>query len=177
MIWPQIPTNLVLQWQFSGINVHGFSIHCLVLHSLGVEESQYWSGSQSCRYNSGAKSFTRIHTKHLTVTIDAFTIQNSLWSVKKPSVPQRRDLWWWLTSLLCFPLFRGREELFPCVDSHVPAACASGCVKRFVRCVRAEDRAIPSQVSLFLSLALTPCSRLLKVTKSLCNLGWKPEEG
>ncbi|XP_075552367.1 calmodulin-regulated spectrin-associated protein patronin isoform X1 [Dermacentor variabilis] len=44
------------------------------------------------KYNSGAKSFTQIHTKHLTVTIDAFTIHNHLWTVKKTCVPQRRDL-------------------------------------------------------------------------------------
>ncbi|PRD28243.1 UNVERIFIED_CONTAM: Patronin [Trichonephila clavipes] len=35
------------------------------------------------KYNSGGKSFTQIHTKHLTATIDAFTIQNSLWQGKK----------------------------------------------------------------------------------------------
>ncbi|KAG0427887.1 hypothetical protein HPB47_025097, partial [Ixodes persulcatus] len=35
------------------------------------------------KYNSGAKSFSRIHTKHLTVTIDAFTIHNSLWAAKR----------------------------------------------------------------------------------------------
>ncbi|GIY43054.1 hypothetical protein CEXT_394511 [Caerostris extrusa] len=37
------------------------------------------------KYNSGGKSFTQIHTKHLTATIDAFTIQNSLWQGKKAS--------------------------------------------------------------------------------------------
>lgn len=42
------------------------------------------------KYNSGAKSFTRIHTKHLTVTIDAFTIHNHLWSAKRPPA-QRKD--------------------------------------------------------------------------------------
>jgi hypothetical protein len=36
---------------------------------------------------SGGKKFTQIHTKHLTVTIDAFTIHNSLWLGKKVPVP------------------------------------------------------------------------------------------
>lgn len=40
------------------------------------------------KYNSGGKSFTQIHTKHLTATIDAFTIQNSLWQGKK-TAPKR----------------------------------------------------------------------------------------
>ncbi|XP_022651538.1 patronin-like isoform X3 [Varroa destructor] len=35
------------------------------------------------KYNSGSKGFTQIHTKHLSATIDAFTIQNSLWTVRK----------------------------------------------------------------------------------------------
>ena len=35
------------------------------------------------RYNSGGKKFTKIHTKSLTVTIDAFTIHNSLWLGKR----------------------------------------------------------------------------------------------
>ncbi|XP_042898617.1 patronin isoform X2 [Parasteatoda tepidariorum] len=38
------------------------------------------------KYNSGGKSFTQIHTKHLTATIDAFTIQSSLWQGKKTVV-------------------------------------------------------------------------------------------
>ncbi|CAN7989514.1 unnamed protein product, partial [Ixodes hexagonus] len=45
------------------------------------------------KYNSGAKSFSRIHTKHLTVTIDAFTIHNSLWQAKRaPVTAHRKDL-------------------------------------------------------------------------------------
>ncbi|CAB3360060.1 Hypothetical predicted protein [Cloeon dipterum] len=35
------------------------------------------------KYNSGGKCFSQVHTKHLTVTIDAFTIHNSLWQGKK----------------------------------------------------------------------------------------------
>jgi len=31
------------------------------------------------KYNSGGKCFSQVHTKHLTVTIDAFTISESLW--------------------------------------------------------------------------------------------------
>ena len=44
------------------------------------------------KYNSGGKKFTQIHTKSLSVTIDAFTIQNSLWLGKKTKLPDRRGL-------------------------------------------------------------------------------------
>ena len=45
------------------------------------------------KYNSGGKKFTKIHTKHLTVTIDAFTIHNSLWMGKKSSrLPDKKDM-------------------------------------------------------------------------------------
>lgn len=45
-----------------------------------------------CRYNSGGKCFSQIHTKHLTVTIDAFTIHNSLWQGKKVNLPNKKDM-------------------------------------------------------------------------------------
>ena len=44
------------------------------------------------KYNSGGKKFTQIHTKSLSVTIDAFTIQNSLWLGKKTKLPDRRGM-------------------------------------------------------------------------------------
>jgi calmodulin-regulated spectrin-associated protein len=44
------------------------------------------------KYNSGGKKFTKIHTKHLTVTIDAFTIHNALWLGKKANLPSKRDM-------------------------------------------------------------------------------------
>jgi len=44
------------------------------------------------KYNSGGKKFTQIHTKHLTCTIDAFTIHNSLWLGKKSKLPDKKDL-------------------------------------------------------------------------------------
>lgn len=44
------------------------------------------------KYNSGGKKFTQIHTKHLTVTIDAFTIHNALWLGKKAKLPDKRDM-------------------------------------------------------------------------------------
>ena len=44
------------------------------------------------KYNSGGKKFTQIHTKHLTATIDAFTIQNSLWLGKKTKLPDKDSL-------------------------------------------------------------------------------------
>ncbi|KFM66438.1 Short spindle protein 4, partial [Stegodyphus mimosarum] len=42
------------------------------------------------KYNSGGKCFSEIQTKHLTVTIDAFTIPNSLWAGKKV-IPPRKE--------------------------------------------------------------------------------------
>lgn len=45
-----------------------------------------------CRYNSGGKCFSQVHTKHLTVTIDAFTIHNSLWQGKKVNLPNKADM-------------------------------------------------------------------------------------
>merc|ERR1711976_839325 len=44
------------------------------------------------KYNSGGKKFTQIHTKHLTVAIDAFTIHNALWLGKKANLPSKRDM-------------------------------------------------------------------------------------
>jgi len=44
------------------------------------------------KYNSGGKKFTPIHTKSLSVTIDAFTIHSSLWLGKKAKLPDRRDM-------------------------------------------------------------------------------------
>ncbi|KAG8195834.1 hypothetical protein JTE90_008529 [Oedothorax gibbosus] len=42
------------------------------------------------KYNSGGKCFSEIQTKHLTVTIDAFTIPNTLWAGKK-MVPAKKE--------------------------------------------------------------------------------------
>ncbi|XP_067007915.2 patronin [Anabrus simplex] len=44
------------------------------------------------KYNSGGKCFSQVHTKHLTVTIDAFTIHNSLWQGKKVALPNKKDM-------------------------------------------------------------------------------------
>jgi len=44
------------------------------------------------KYNSGGKKFTQIHTKHLTVTIDGFTIHNSLWLGKKTKLPDKKEM-------------------------------------------------------------------------------------
>ncbi|KAH9418656.1 hypothetical protein DERP_003982 [Dermatophagoides pteronyssinus] len=41
------------------------------------------------KYNSGTKSFTAIQTKHLCVTIDAFTIHNHLWMSKAKQQQQQ----------------------------------------------------------------------------------------
>ena len=58
-----------------------FGIFMIDLLSVGVN-----------RYNSGGKCFSQVHTKHLTVTIDAFTIHPGLWQGKKPSLPNRKDM-------------------------------------------------------------------------------------
>ncbi|CRL08076.1 CLUMA_CG020974, isoform B [Clunio marinus] len=45
------------------------------------------------KYNSGGKCFAQVHTKHLTVTCDAFSIHNSLWQGKKTShLPNKKDM-------------------------------------------------------------------------------------
>ncbi|KAK0179121.1 hypothetical protein PV327_007941 [Microctonus hyperodae] len=44
------------------------------------------------KYNSGGKCFSQVHTKHLTVTIDAFTIHNSLWQGKKVNLSNKKDM-------------------------------------------------------------------------------------
>ncbi|XP_017772472.1 PREDICTED: patronin isoform X3 [Nicrophorus vespilloides] len=44
------------------------------------------------KYNSGGKCFAQVHTKHLTVTIDAFTIHNNLWQGKKVNMPSKKDM-------------------------------------------------------------------------------------
>ncbi|XP_012216723.1 patronin isoform X2 [Linepithema humile] len=44
------------------------------------------------KYNSSGKCFSQVHTKHLTVTIDAFTIHNSLWQGKKVNLPNKKDI-------------------------------------------------------------------------------------
>ncbi|XP_037074459.1 patronin-like [Pollicipes pollicipes] len=44
------------------------------------------------KYNSGGKCFSQIHTKHLSVTIDAFTIHDALWQGKRPSLPSKKDM-------------------------------------------------------------------------------------
>ncbi|XP_022242530.1 calmodulin-regulated spectrin-associated protein 2-like isoform X2 [Limulus polyphemus] len=43
------------------------------------------------KYNSGGKCFTKVHTKHLTVTIDAVTLHNSIWQGKK-GMPPKKDM-------------------------------------------------------------------------------------
>ncbi|KAK8772618.1 hypothetical protein V5799_024144 [Amblyomma americanum] len=79
--------------QFRGLySYHPEREEVLRLHGIGPRSVQPAMMDMFFKYNSGAKSFTQIHTKHLTVTIDAFTIHNSLWTVKKTCVPQRRDL-------------------------------------------------------------------------------------
>jgi len=45
------------------------------------------------KYNSGGKTFLQIHTKHLTVTIDAFTIQSVLWQTRRPAAGARKDIY------------------------------------------------------------------------------------
>ncbi|XP_015794640.1 patronin [Tetranychus urticae] len=42
------------------------------------------------KYNCGGKNFNEVQTKHLSVTIDAFTIHNTLWSGKRV-LPAKKD--------------------------------------------------------------------------------------
>ncbi|CAG0915651.1 unnamed protein product [Notodromas monacha] len=44
------------------------------------------------KYNSGGKVFTQIHTKHLTVTIDAFTIHDALWTGRRTPIPNKSGM-------------------------------------------------------------------------------------
>ncbi|CAL8144364.1 unnamed protein product [Orchesella dallaii] len=44
------------------------------------------------KYNSGGKCFSQVHTKHLTVTIDAFTIHNALWQGKRLPTTKTKDM-------------------------------------------------------------------------------------
>ncbi|KAI5737328.1 hypothetical protein M8J76_012384 [Diaphorina citri] len=62
------------------------------LYGTGPKLVTHRMFDQFFKYNSGGKSFTQIHTKHLTVTIDAFTIHNSLWQGKKVNLPNKRDM-------------------------------------------------------------------------------------
>ena len=39
------------------------------------------------RYNSGAKEFKEIHTKSLSLSVDAITIKNDYWNGKKFKPP------------------------------------------------------------------------------------------
>lgn len=41
------------------------------------------------RYNSGSKNFVVVHTKHLSITIDAFTVHNHLWPTGRPGGVRR----------------------------------------------------------------------------------------
>ena len=59
------------------------------IHGVGPRQVTDSMMDNYFKYNSGGKKFTQIHTKHLTVTIDAFTIHNSLWLGKKTKLPDK----------------------------------------------------------------------------------------
>ncbi|KAA0183250.1 hypothetical protein HAZT_HAZT008394 [Hyalella azteca] len=61
------------------------------LHGTGPKRVTDNMFDKFFKYNSGAKNFSPVHTKHLTATIDAFTIQNSLWQGKRVSVVAKKD--------------------------------------------------------------------------------------
>lgn len=62
------------------------------IHGTGPKQVTANMFDKYFKYNSGGKKFTQIHTKSLSVTIDAFTIQNSLWLGKKTKLPDRRGM-------------------------------------------------------------------------------------
>lgn len=59
------------------------------IHGVGPRQVTDKMMDSYFKYNSGGKKFTQIHTKHLTATIDAFTIHNSLWLGKKTKLPDK----------------------------------------------------------------------------------------
>ena len=63
------------------------------IYGTGPKQIQKDMFESFYKYNSSGKKFTQVHTKALTVTIDAFIIKNSLWlgkrgtsRVRKPSI-------------------------------------------------------------------------------------------
>ena len=59
------------------------------IHGVGPRQVADNMMDNYFKYNSGGKKFSQIHTKHLTATIDAFTIHNSLWLGKKTRLPDK----------------------------------------------------------------------------------------
>ncbi|XP_047514588.1 patronin-like isoform X5 [Pieris napi] len=66
--------------------------HVTKLYGTGPRSVNERMFDKFFKYNSGSKCFSQVHTKHLTVTIDAFTIHNSLWQGKKVQLPSKRDM-------------------------------------------------------------------------------------
>ncbi|KAL5289435.1 hypothetical protein ACFFRR_009524 [Megaselia abdita] len=62
------------------------------LYGIGPSQVDEVMFDKFFKYNSGGKCFSQVHTKHLTVTIDAFTIHNSLWQGKKTNLPSKKDM-------------------------------------------------------------------------------------
>ena len=61
-------------------------------------EQTFNVGSNFFRYNSGAKSFSEItSTKHISVSIDAVTIQNQYWQKKNPPAKKPHTAMYWHT--------------------------------------------------------------------------------
>ncbi|XP_028172023.1 patronin isoform X3 [Ostrinia furnacalis] len=66
--------------------------HVAKLYGTGPKNVNDRMFDKFFKYNSGSKCFSQVHTKHLTVTIDAFTIHNSLWQGKKVQLPSKKDM-------------------------------------------------------------------------------------
>ncbi|XP_037297737.1 patronin isoform X11 [Manduca sexta] len=66
--------------------------HVAKLYGTGPKHVNDRMFDKFFKYNSGSKCFSQVHTKHLTVTIDAFTIHNSLWQGKKVQLPSKKDM-------------------------------------------------------------------------------------
>ncbi|ODM93954.1 Patronin [Orchesella cincta] len=62
------------------------------LYGVGPKQVNDRMFEKFFKYNSGGKCFSVVHTKHLTVTIDAFTIHNALWQGKRLPTTKTKDM-------------------------------------------------------------------------------------
>lgn len=62
-------------------------LQVLLCNNVAKIELKHIDISISFRYNSGAKSFSEVtSTKHLSVSIDAVVLHNSVWKTGKPPI-------------------------------------------------------------------------------------------
>ncbi|KAI1286387.1 Patronin [Halotydeus destructor] len=81
--------HFVILFRGAGLQFRSIYSYCpdredvVKLHGVGPKVVYNDMIDKFYKYNSGTKSFNVIQTKHMSVTIDAFTIQNTLWQTKK----------------------------------------------------------------------------------------------